>query len=154
MPENPASLVYGTLLVATLLSAESTRLETYPKTIGGVVLAMLLYWIAHAYAQFTGERIERGEHFSYAGLATTARHELSLLAGAAVPLLLLLILWAAGTSLNTAVLAGVWVAAAMIVVTEVVIAIRADLTGRDLVRQSVVGATLGLLVILLRVLLH
>ena len=37
---------------------------------------------------------------------------------------------------------------------EVVIGIRTELTGRDLLRQTVVGAVLGLLVIALRVLLH
>ena len=40
------------------------------------------------------------------------------------------------------------------VVLELVIGIRAELTGHELVRQTAVGAVLGLLVIALRVLLH
>jgi hypothetical protein len=154
MPANPARLVYGTILVATLLSAESAKQETYAETVGAVVIALLLYWLANSYAEFTGDRIEKSEHFSYAGLLQTGRQELALLLGAAVPLLVLLICWAAGAALTTAVIAAIWTAAAVIVVTEVVIGIRAELRGRELIRQSAFGAVLGLLVITLRVLLH
>jgi hypothetical protein len=154
MPANPAGLVYGTLLVATLLGAEASRAETYPKTIGALVIALLLYWVAHSYAEFTGERIEHSQPFSYAALARTARGEAAMLAGPLVPLLLILICWAAGVALTSAVLAAVWTSAGMIVAAEIVIGVRAELTGRDLVRQTAVGATLGLLVIAVRVLLH
>jgi hypothetical protein len=154
MTANPAGLVYGTLLVAALLGAEVSRAETYPKTIGALAIALLLYWLAHSYAEFTGERIEHSEPFSYADLARTARRELTMLVGPVVPLLLILVCWAAGVTLASAVLAAVWTSAAMIVAAEIVIGVRAELTGRDLVRQTVVGAALGLLVIVLRVLLH
>jgi hypothetical protein len=154
MPANPARLVYGTILVATLLSAESVKQETYPKTIGAVAIALLLYWVANSYAEFTGDRIEQGEHFTYAGLFRNAIGELALLYGAAVPLLVLLIGWATRAPLSSAVSAAIWTAAAMIVVTEIVIGVRAQLTGRELIRQSAFGVLLGLLVIAVRVLLH
>jgi len=154
MLPNPARLVYGTILVAALLSAESAKRETYAKTVGAVALALALYWLANAYAEFSGERIQKGEHFSYAGLVQTARQELALLYGATAPLLVLLVCWAAGAALSSAVTAAIWAAAAIIVVTEVVIGVRAELTGRELIRQSAFGALLGLLVIALRVLLH
>jgi hypothetical protein len=154
MPSNPAGLVYGTLLVATLLGAEVSRAETYPETIGALAITVLLYWIAHSYAEFTGERIEQSEPFSYAGLVRTARHEMAMLIGPIVPLGLIAICWAAGVSLASALIAGVWSAAAMIVLAELYIGIQAELTGRDLIRQTAVGAALGLMVIALRVLLH
>ncbi len=154
MPANPAGLVYGTLLVATLLGAEVSRAETYPKTVGALAIAVLLYWLAHSYAEFTGERIERSEPFSYAALARTARGELAMLAGPVVLVLLILVCWAAGVALTSAVLAAVWASAGMIVAAEIAIGVRAELTGRDLLRQTAVGAALGLLVIALRVLLH
>jgi hypothetical protein len=154
MPANPARIVYGTILVATLLSAESARQETYARTVGAVALALLLYWLANSYAEFTGDRMQKGEHFSYAGFLQTGRQELALVVGATVPLLVLLICWAAGAALSTAVTAAIWTSAAIIVVTEIVIGVRAELTGRELIRQSAFGAVLGLLVIALRVLLH
>ena len=154
MGANPGKLVYGTILVATLLAAESARQETYATTAGAVVIALLVYWLAASYAQFTGERLESGEPFHYGALLRTVAHEVGVVYGAIGPLAILLVLWAAGAALTTAVSAAIWTAAAMIVATEVLIGIRADLTGRELVRQTAFGVVLGLLVVALRVLLH
>lgn len=154
MPANPGGLIYGTIVVATLLAAESARSETYPRTIGGVLLALVLYWLAHSYAAFTGERLERGEPFAYAALARTASHELAVIYGAAVPLVVLLVFWAVGNRLATGVTAAIWAAVAMIVATEVTIGVRADLKGSELARQTLVGALLGVLVLGLRIVLH
>src|SRR6185437_12136036 len=59
MPDNSAGLVYGTILVATLLSAESAVQGTYAKTVLGVIVALVTYWLALAYARFTGKRLEQ-----------------------------------------------------------------------------------------------
>jgi hypothetical protein len=154
MPANAGGLVYGTILVATLLSAESARQETYAKTVGAVAVTLIAYWVTISYAEFAGERLEEGAPFEYAGLARAALHELSLLYAAAVPLLVILIFWAAGAALTTAVGAAIWFAAGAVVAAEIISGVRAELTGRELIRQSVVGALLGLLVIAVRVLLH
>jgi hypothetical protein len=154
MGANPGKLVYGTILVATLLAAESARQETYARTAGAVVIALLVYWLAASYAQFTGERLERCEPFHYSALLRTAVHEVGVIVGAIVPLAVLLLMWAAGAALTAAVTTAIWSAAAMIVATEVLIGVRADLTGRELVRQTAFGVVLGLLVVALRVLLH
>jgi len=77
-----------------------------------------------------------------------------VLLGAAVPLLAILICWAAGAALSTAVSIGISTTVVIVIATEVVIGLRAELTGRDLVRQTAVGVVLALLVIALRVLLH
>ena len=83
-----------------------------------------------------------------------AASELSVLLGAAMPFLALIICWAFGASLNTAVTIGIWTSAAMVVAVEVLIGIRAELTGRQLALQSAFGAFLGLLIIALRIVLH
>jgi hypothetical protein len=154
MPSNPGGIVYGTILIATLLAAESARSETYPRTIAGVVLALIVYWLAATYAEFTGERVTQSEPFDAGALRRAAVHELAVVQGALVPLAVLLVLWAAGTSLAAAVTAAIWAAAAIVVATEVLIGVRADQTGRELVVQTSFGILLGLLVIALRVLLH
>jgi len=66
----------------------------------------------------------------------------------------LLIFWAAGAQLSAAVSAAIWTSAVMIVIIELVIGVRAQLSGRDLVLQTAFGAMLGLLVLALRVVLH
>ncbi|MGI8506653.1 MAG: hypothetical protein ACR2MK_07565 [Solirubrobacteraceae bacterium] len=154
MPSNPAALIYGTIAVAALLAAENARQETYPRTVGAVAVTLLLYWLAYSYAEFTGERIEHGEHFTYAGLVRAARAELAVLLGAAVPFGVLLACWVAGASETAAVTAAIWTSAGIVITAEVAIGVRARLTGRELLRQTAFGAVLGLLVIALRVLLH
>ncbi|HET9102586.1 MAG TPA: hypothetical protein VFN55_04480 [Solirubrobacteraceae bacterium] len=154
MPENPAGLVYGTVTVAALLAAESARQETYIRTVGSVLITLVLYWLAHAYAEYAGHRLEHEEHFTYGSLARVAGHEFAVVLGAAIPLLVLLGGWAAGARLDSAVLVAIWTAAGTVVVLELVIGVRAGVTGHELVKQTVFGALLGLLVIALRVVLH
>ncbi len=154
MPTSLAGLLYGTISVAALLAAESARTETYPKTVGAVGIMMILYWIAHSYSEFAAERMQEHEPFTYAGLLSNAARELTVLIGAAVPFTVLLICWVAGASLTLAVAAASWASAAIVIATEVVIGLRAQLTGREMIRQTVVGAFLGLLIVATRVLLH
>ncbi len=131
MPANPAGLIYGTIAVAALLSAESPRRETYAATVGAVLITLLLYWLAHSYAEFTGDRVRASEPFTYRGLLRTATQELAVLFGAAVPLLAILICWVAQAALSTAVSAGVTTSVVMVIATEILIGLRAELTGRD-----------------------
>jgi hypothetical protein len=154
MLRNPGGLVYGVIAIGTLLAAESPRRETYPETIGAVVVAILLYWLAHAYSEFTEHRLERSQALNLAILGRTLGHELSILGGAAAPLVAVLVCWAAGATVSTAVTAALWTSAAMILGIETVAGIRAKLTGRELAAQVGLGTVLGLLVITLRFILH
>ena len=154
VPANPAGLVYGTIVVGALLAAESARRETYLRTVGAVLITLLLYWLAHSYAQFTAQRLREHGRFTFDSLARTSVHELSVLAGAAVPLVEVLIFWAVGARLNVAVTTAIWTSATAIVVIEVTIGIRAHLPRSELIRQTALGTVLGLLVIVLRLILH
>ena len=154
MPANPAAAVYGTITVGALLAAESAQRETYPRTLGAVVIALLLYWLAHSYASFAARRLLLGERLNVRGLAWTMAHELPILIGAAIPLVTLLISWAAGAKLTSGVDAAIWTSAAMILVVELAAALRARLFGREFVAQAMVGALLGTLVIALKLVLH
>jgi hypothetical protein len=154
MPASLAGLIYGTISVAALLAAESARSETYPKTVGAVGIMMIAYWIAHSYAEFTEERMEEHEPFTLAGMMLMAQRELTVLIGAAVPFATLLVCWALAASLSTAVALASWTSAAIVISIEIVIGLRAELRGRELVAQTAVGILLGFLIVAVRVLLH
>jgi hypothetical protein len=151
---NPGAVIYGTITVGALLAAESARRETYAGTVGAVAIALVVYWLAHAYSDFTEHRLEQQQPLRISTLAHTLAHELMIIAGAAIPLLALLICWAVGAQLTTAVTAAIWTSAAMIVIVEVVAGLRAKLSGRELAAQTACGAVFGLLVIALKVVLH
>ncbi len=154
MPDNAAGVVYGIILVATLLSAESAGQETYLKTVIGVLAAILTYWLALAYARFTGDRLEHKTRATIPDMTSAAVHELTVLYGAAVPFAAIVAFWIEGASLDTAIIAAVYFADAAIIAAEIIIGVRAGLRGAALIGQAAVGAVLGSLILLLRLLLH
>ncbi len=154
MSTNPGGAVSGTITVGALLAAESSQRESYLETITAVIVALVLYWVAHAYAGFARGRLKEGEPLTLEGLGQALLHELGLLAGAAMPLLALVLFDIAGASLASALTAGTFTAAAMVVVIELVAGIRAELTGRELIGQTALGALLGCLVIAVHAILH
>lgn len=154
MPINVARLVYGTVVVGGLLAAEAPERETYPETVASVLIALLVYWIAHTYAEVTAKRIEERGRLTTTALVDSMRHEMWILFGAAVPVLPLVIWWIAGGTLSDAVTVAIWTAAGMIVVYEVVAGLRAELSGKEMLAQIAIGAMLGVLVIALKLVLH
>jgi hypothetical protein len=154
MQSNPAGAVYGVLAVAALLVAESPREETYPRTVGAVAITLLLYWLAHSYAEYAGERLLNGERLEISGLGRMMLRELWIVLGAMLPLIVVLISWAGGSTLSEAITLATWAAAVIIASIEIGIGLNAGLTGRELVAQVVLGAALGLAIILLKVVLH
>lgn len=154
MLPNPGAVVYGIITVGALLAAESAKRETYADTVGAVAIVLLVYWLAHAYSEFAGHRLEQKQPLTVGPLARTLVRELMSIAGAAIPLLALLVCWAAGVALTSAVTAAVWTSAAMIVAVELVAGVRADLPARALGAQATVGVFFGLLVITLKLVLH
>jgi hypothetical protein len=154
LPENPAGLVYGTILAATLLAAEYSRRETYLTTVGAVVVALIMYWLALAYSEFTGRRLKDAEHFTLTAFWKAAKHENSVLMGAGVPIVVIIVCGIFGVDLASALEIGVYTAAGIIVVFEVLIGLWSDGAGIQLVWHTIIGILLGLMIVLLRVLLH
>lgn len=151
---NPSGLVYGVLAVATVIAAESTRQETFGKLVAASVVTMVLYWVAHAYSHHWGARVGKAQEWSLRKLLLSLAHEVSILAGAALPIAVLSIEWASGVSTRTAVTGVLWAAAAELVVLEVVASLRQHLSARDVAVQTSIGAMMAGGVLTLRVLLH
>jgi hypothetical protein len=154
LPTNPGGLVYGTILIAALLSAESAKVESYWETLAGVALTEIIYWLALSYSEFAGHRVAAGEPFTVGGFWRSAEHELAVSEGALVPLLVLIGCWIAGVQLYNGIRLAIWGSAGMIVAAEVVIGIRSDQHGRQLAVSAALGVVFGLLVISLRLILH
>ena len=153
-PFNVRASVYGLIAVSAVLAAESASRETYGETIVAVVLALILYWLADSYAELVALRVREAERLTPIALGRMLWQELPIMVGGAPPVLAVLIAWAAGASLNTALLAALWTAAVTILVAEVIAGMQADLSGRELAIQALVGTALGVLVLALRLALH
>jgi hypothetical protein len=154
LPTNPAGLVYGTILSATLISAEYARAERYAGALGGIVIAEIVYWLALSYSEFAGERVKTGDSFAFKGFWRSAKHELAVVLSGVPPFLVIVVCWIAGATLSTALTIGVYTAAGMIVLAELVIGISTEQTGRELVIDTCVGVLFGIVVVAVRVFLH
>lgn len=151
---NPAGAVYGTITIGALLAAESSLRDTYPETVGAMVVALLVYWLAHSYAELLGARIEAGERLTAAGLGRALGRDWAIVRGAGAPVLALLIAWLAGAGQGTGVTVALWTCVASLLAFELIAGLRARARPAELLLELCVGAAMGLGVILLRVILH
>lgn len=152
--QNPTGVVYGTIAVGAVLAAESTRRDTFPATIGATVLILGLYWIAHTYAGVTGDRLRTRDTLTVRGFWRSLLHEGAIVKGAAVPIVVLLVLWATPVTLSTAVTAAMWTCAAVLALFEIVAALRSPLSAVQRTVQILVGTLLGAGILVVRLLLH
>jgi len=147
-------VVYGVIVIGALLAAESGRHESYPETLGSAALAAALYWLAHAYASVLGRRLTHNERLSAGVLARALAHDWSLIRGAAIPLIALVIAWVSGAQQETAVTAALWSAIASLVIFELIAGIRSRATSGELVLEVSVGLAMGLAILALKIILH
>jgi hypothetical protein len=154
LPTNPGGLVYGTILSATLISAEYAKAERYAGALGGIVIAEVIYWLALSYSEFAGERAKTGDPFEFKGFWRSAKHELAVVLSGVPPFMVIVVCWIAGATLTTALTIGVYTAAGMIVLAEVVIGISTEQTGRALIIDTLVGTLFGIVVVAVKVFLH
>ncbi|MGH2853551.1 MAG: hypothetical protein ACRDLF_05085 [Solirubrobacteraceae bacterium] len=151
---NPAGTVYGTITVGALLAAESALHDTYPETVGSVVVALVIYWLAHSYAELLGHRLAAHERLTARELGRALGRDWAIVRGAGAPLLALLAAWAVGASQEAATSAALWTCAVSLVVFELLAGLRARAQPAELALELCVGAAMGLGVIALRVILH
>jgi hypothetical protein len=152
--ENPAGVVYGTIVIGALLAAESPRHDTYLDTLASTVIAAALYWLAHAYANVLGRRLAQHERLTAGGLVRALGRDWAIMRGAALPLLALVLAWAAGARLQTGVTAALWSAVASLIAFELIAGVRSRAEPGELVLEVGVGATMGLAILALRIVLH
>lgn len=154
MSANLAAGVYGLITVSVLIAAEIPRSETYARTVAAVAIAILLYWVSMGYAEFASQRVRGGRSLTVRDLGLTMRHESPLLVGASLPLIAVLIAWAVGAPLHSADNAALWTDVGAIVLIEIIAGVRAALSPRELLLQTIIGVALGVLVLALRLVIH
>lgn len=155
LPEdNPAGVIYGLITVGALLAAESSLGETYPEVVGSLALAICLHWFAHAYADLLGHRLATHERLTTGVLLRSLRRDWAIVRGAAIPLLAVLVAWAAGAGLENADAIAVWTCAASIVAFELLAGVRAKSTRGELALEGCAGTAMGLAIVALRAIVH
>ncbi len=151
---NPAGTVYGTVTAGVLLAAESGLRDTYPETVGSLLIAVILYWFAHSYSKVLGLRLSVRRVLSWSELWLAFVQDWAIVRGAFPPVLAVLISWSAGASQSVAVTVGMWTAIASLIAFELAAGARSGARPREMALQVSVGATLWVAILALRALLH
>jgi hypothetical protein len=81
-------------------------------------------------------------------------HDWSIVRGALLPLLALLIAWAVGVGEAAGVNAAIWTAIASLIAFELLAGVRARSTPRELTLECTVGVAMGLAILALKTLAH
>ncbi|MCW3020096.1 MAG: hypothetical protein JWN10_2404, partial [Solirubrobacterales bacterium] len=152
--ENPSQVIYGIIVIAALLAAESGFHETYLDTVASAAIATTLYWFAHAYAELLGLRLGLQERLTVGALARALAREAAIVRGAMLPLAVLAVGWIVGAQQQTAVTAALWSAIASLVVFELIAGVRAHASARELAFEGCVGAAMGVAILALKIVLH
>jgi hypothetical protein len=151
---NPAGQVFGLIALGALLAAESARHETYLEVVGTSMLALTLYWFAHAYGEIVGERMRSGARLSGQAVRRALVHDWPIMRGASAPLLAVLVCWVAGADTNTAVLAALWTCVGCLVAFELIAGLQAGAGPLELLIEGSIGAAMGIAILLLKIILR
>lgn len=151
---NPSGAVYGLLVVGTLLAAEDSKRAGYLQLTAAVLLALALYWFAHAYATVLGQRLGSTDRWSPARLLAALRHEFAIVRGSLPPVIALIGSGLAGADVTTGVAAALGVCGAWVILLEIVAGVGEGLTASAIGLEALVGAAIGLGLFGVRILLH
>ena len=147
--------IYGTIVTAGVLASAGDRLKT-PELALSVLITLLVYWIAEEYAEILGEHLAGGRlpTLGYAGAALKATWP--MVGASSLPLLLLMLAWAAGASSSAAANVALGAAVAELLAYSWAAGRAAHLSRRQQLVISSAAAALGLVMIMLKdfVLVH
>ena len=90
--ERLGGFIYGTIIVLAVVVAGARAYEHEAGHIAGLVaVTVLVFWLAHVYADSLAHAVEHDEHLSLAEVRRIARHEASIIEAAVPPLAALLL---------------------------------------------------------------
>ncbi len=141
--------VYGSFLVAATVGLAFEAGESARAMTASTFASMLIFWLAHAWAEVLGESITVGDRFRPRDALGIAQREWPLVEAGVVPTLLLALAWAGVWSRHTGALLALAAAILQITVWGVISGRR---TGGSWRKAGILGAVQGALGVLLLVL--
>jgi hypothetical protein len=153
---NPARAIYGTILVMAVIAAlshdDSVRSA---ELIAGVLATTFVFWIAHVYAEVLGSRLEgEGGRPTLANVAVAARGEWPLVEASLLPVLGLLLGVLGIVKTETAVYIAIGAGVVELFGYGIAAGRQLHLSRGGVIVVGVVNGTLGLVIVVLKVLVH
>jgi hypothetical protein len=152
--DNPAEAIYGTLLAGVVLATKAHKGVTGASIFWSAVGALVLYWIAHVYADIIGEQIKAHRRPTRGEIGHICLENWSRLRASLIPVIFFEIVRLARGSLNASVLSALWLTVGLLATWGATASYRSGARGVALVVEGVVAGALGVLVVLLKIVLH
>jgi hypothetical protein len=146
-----AAGIYGTIVTAAVLATAGATLRTAPLAVA-VFVTLLVYWVAEEYAEI-GEHASKGHLPTWAHTRAALAAKWPMVSASYIPLLTLLVARLAQAKTTTAALIALCVTVALLMVYGWKAGQAAGLSGLAQLGMTVAAGTLGVLMILLKVLL-
>jgi hypothetical protein len=146
---NPAGVIFGTITIGAVLAGENAKGETVATSVEAALLVVALFWVVHAWSDDTGERIKQRRRLQWRPLLGALEHQASILRAVLVPVAALVIAGLAGASDATALWVGTITCAVLLVLIELISALRDRLPLVQVLVEAVAGAAFGCVLLVL-----
>jgi hypothetical protein len=146
-----AAGICGLIVTASVLAA-SARSKSVAAVVADVVVAVLVYWAADAYAEALAGHMHETQRFSIALVRESFDERWRLVRASYTPLVVMVAFRLFGSSISSAVLAGLLCATALLAALGW--HARPDAPLRSRVGASIVTGAFGLVTVALKLLLH
>lgn len=151
---NAPDLLYGAIVAGSVLAVSSSHAEESARVAVATALVTAIYWLAHVYVEAIGGGFSEQGRPMTRRIAESMRDSVEVLAGAVPPIVVFLLAKLLGADVQTAALTALWFTVALLVVAGFGGAYLAGVRGWPLVVEALIAGSFGVLVILLKFLLH
>jgi hypothetical protein len=155
---SPREAIYGTVVAAAVLATEGAANGSLTEIIASVLVTLLVYWLAHAYADLLAEhgtnRSNSAQRLSFRDVRRILANQGTVVMGGLVILVVLVVVWFSGHNVVTAVNVALWFAIGELAAWGTLAAKRAGLSVVGLTIYGLVSALFGIAMVLLKSGLH
>jgi hypothetical protein len=146
--------VYGSILVASLVGAMFEE-GVSPRTMTlSLTSSVVVFWVAHAWSEIIGARVEQGRLFDPSRIRAIAIREWPLVEAGMLPAILLALAWAGLYSRHAGAVLALTVAVLQLVAWGILAGHRSQPTWLGAILVGLFDGFLGVAIVVLEVLVH
>jgi hypothetical protein len=150
--ETTAAGIYGVIVSAAVMAA--AHAPTAAALTVGVLVTLLIYWAAERYSRLVAERIHEGHPPDMRHIRAALTEGWEIVTASTTPLIVLAVLGALGVDLYVAVLSALACSTVLLGLAGWEIGRQGNLRPLERVVSAVAAGSLGVLMIVLKALLH
>lgn len=154
LTHNTSDLLYGAIVAGSVLAVSSAHAADTAHVAAAAAVVTTIYWLAHVYVDAIGDRFRDNDRPMLRRIVDAMRDAYEVLVGATPPIVVFLVARFAGAEVQTAAEVALWFTVVLLVLAGAGAAYLAGVRGGALVAEALLSGSFGVLVILLKYLLH